>query len=487
MEFIGPAALTTAVLVTLEAGLLAIALLAAPRDRDPSSALAWILVIIALPGLGLLLFLLIGSSKLPVGRRERQRGMNDRLRSGTGELEAVGADREVPDWFPAIARLNRHGGAMPLLDGNSARLLPHFDEQLAALVAAVDGAQAWLHVEFFILALDDTTAPFFDALERAAARGVRVRVLIDHVGSLPYPGSRRARQRLSASGIEWHDMLPVHPLKGRYQRPDLRNHRKLLVADGVLALVGSLNVIAPGYEIKKYAKRGLAWRDLLAEVRGPVVDEVTAVFVTDWYSETGDLLDVPPLGPADDEPAGDLLCQIAPSGPAFDTGINLALFDSLFYAAAERISVTSPYFVPDESLLAALTTAARRGVAVELFVGATGEKPVTFHAQHSYYGTLLEAGVRIHRYPAPTILHAKHVTIDDHVAVVGSSNLDRRSLNLDLELSMLVCSRSFTDRLREVEDEYRSRSEELSLEEWKRRGRLHRIGDDLARLTSALQ
>jgi cardiolipin synthase len=288
-------------------------------------------------------------------------------------------------------------------------------------------------------------------------------------------------------GADWRLMLPVQPLRGRYQRPDLRNHRKLLVADGQLGYVGSLNLIDPGYDKRANRRRGLRWRDLLAEVRGPVVRELDAVFATDWYSETDELIADP--GETEPVPAvhGSLLAQIAPSGPAFRSENNLALFNSLLYYAARRISITSPYFVPDESLLGAILTAARRGVAVELFVGEIGDQFVVFHAQHSYYADLLEAGVRIYLYPAPSILHAKHLSVDDDVAVVGSSNMDIRSFQLDLELTLMVCGRSFVDELRTVEDGYRSVSRELTAAEWSRRTRRHRLVDDLARLTSAVQ
>ena len=124
---------------------------------------------------------------------------------------------------------------------------------------------------------------------------------------------------------------------------------------------------------------------------------------------------------------------------------------------------------------------------MELFIGAIGDKVVEFHAQHSYYQDLLDAGVRIYRYPAPDILHAKHLTVDDLVGVIGSSNMDIRSFQLDLELSLMICGRSFVDGLRRVEDGYRAVSSELTDAEWSGRSRLHRIGDDLARLTSAVQ
>ena len=355
------------------------------------------------------------------------------------------------------------------------------------MIAAVEDARRYLHVEFYILIYDATTASFFAALGDAVRRGVTVRVLLDHLGSRPYPGYRRTRKELERLGIQWRLMLPVQPYRGLYQRPDLRNHRKLLVADGEVAYVGSLNVIDPSYNKRANRRRGLAWKDLLVEVRGPIVREVDAVFITEWYSETDELLTSSRQQTPMERRQGSLLAQVAPSGPAFPTENNLSLFNTLIYYAQRRISITSPYFVPDESLLAALTTAAHRGVAVELFVGEIGDQSFVFHAQHSYYAELLDAGVRIHLYPAPSILHAKHLSIDEQVAVVGSSNMDIRSFQLNLELMLMVCGRTFVDEIRRVEDEYRRISRELTREEWMKRSRWHGVVDDLTRLTSAVQ
>ena len=477
---------TTGVLALVEVVLLAVALAVVPHGRRPSSALAWILLFVLLPVAGAVLFAVIGSPKLPRSRREKQASMDERIAERARDLGPVGTEHETPPWLPSVARLNQAVGAMPLLEDNDAHLLPHFDEQLAALVEAVRGARRYVHAEFYILSLDATTAPFFAALEDAVTRGVDVKVLLDHLGSRSYPGYRATKAELDRIGAQWHLMLPVQPLRGRYQRPDLRNHRKLLVADGQVALVGSLNLIDPSYQKRGNRRRGLAWRDLLARVEGPVVHEVDALFVTDWYSETDQLLTTSREQDTTRD-AGDLLCQVAPSGPGFAVENNLVLFTTLIYYAQRRLSITSPYFVPDESLLTAITTAAHRGVAVELFVGEIGDQAVVFHAQHSYYPALLEAGVRIWLYPAPSILHAKHLSVDELVTVVGSSNMDIRSFALDLELSLVTCGRAFADQMRAVEDEYRAVSRELTLAEWDRTTRAHRVVDGLARLTSAVQ
>jgi cardiolipin synthase len=505
----------TGLLAVLQVVLVLAALVVVPRDRRPSSALAWILLVLLVPLLGVLLFAVIGSPKLPRGRRAKQRSMTARIHERAAtveslELQALDDGDLEPPWLAQITRLNRNLGAMPLLPGNDARLLPHAVDHVPALVEAIAGARRYLHVEFYILSLDRTTKPVFDAMADAVARGVDVRVLLDHLGSRQYPGYRRSLAELDRIGVRWRLMLPVQPLRGRYQRPDLRNHRKLVVVDGVVGFVGSLNLIDPGYGKRSNRRRGLVWRDVLVRLEGPVVHEVDALFVTDWFSETDELLATSrePDGIAAEPAAvtggsggsdgsggseapagagGSLLCQVVPSGPGFDVGNNLVLFNSLIYSAERRLSITSPYVVPDESLLIALTTAARRGVDVELFVGATGDQPVVFHAQHSYYRALLEAGVRLYLYPGPWILHAKHLSVDELVTVVGSSNLDMRSFDLDLEVSLLTCGREFADQVRALEDEYRSVSRELTLAEWSRQGFLHGVVDGLARLTSAVQ
>ncbi len=182
-----------------------------------------------------------------------------------------------------------------------------------------------------------------------------------------------------------------------------------------------------------------------------------------------------------------ITAQVVPSGPGFVTENNLRMFTTLLYSAQRRISITSPYFVPDESLLYAVTTAAQRNVDVELFVSEVGDQFMVYHAQRSYYQALLEAGVRIYLYPAPYVLHAKHFTVDDDVAVIGSSNMDLRSFALNYEVSVMLLGPDIVGRMRGVQDTYRSLSRELTREEWETRSHRSRYVDNVMRLTSALQ
>jgi cardiolipin synthase len=324
-------------------------------------------------------------------------------------------------------------------------------------------------------------------MERAVKRGVIVRVLLDHVAGLRTVSYRKTRRKLTEIGVHWELMLPFAPLQGKYERPDLRNHRKLVVIDDKVAWMGSQNLIDSTYLKKSNLKRGLHWKDAQVRLTGPVVATVNAIFMTDWYGETDDLLpnETPP---AVAHPASEKLdCQLVPSGPGYVTENNLRLFLTLLYQARERIIITSPYFVPDESMLYAITSATQRGVHVELFVSEIGDQTLVYHAQRSYYEALLEAGVVIWLYKAPTILHSKHFSIDEEIAVIGSSNMDMRSFSLNKEISLVVRGKSFVDQMRQVEEQYRSQSRQLTLDEWRKQPLRSTVLDGLARLTSALQ
>ncbi|WP_298944650.1 cardiolipin synthase [uncultured Microbacterium sp.] len=463
------------------------AIIVIPRNRRPTAAMAWLLAIYFIPFIGVLLFLLIGNPRLPRKRRKKQEQISDYIRETSRGLDFGTLRPDAPAWFTSLVRMNRNLGAMPIAGDNAARMIPDYQGSLDAMAEDIRAAQRYVHVEFYILQADDSTDNFFRAMEEAAARGVVVRVLLDHWANRSKPKYKDTKRRLNAMGAHWHVMLPVQPLRGKYQRPDLRNHRKLLVVDGRVAYTGSQNVTDSTYNLPKNIKRGLHWVDMMARLEGPIVASVNAVFLSDWYSETDetlleeiDLFDVAP-GP------GDLDCQIIPSGPGFEFQNNLKLFMALLFAAQKKIIIVSPYFVPDEGLLLAITTACQRGVHVELFVSEEGDQAMVYHAQRSYYEALLRGGVKIWMYKRPYILHSKSMSIDDEVAVIGSSNMDMRSFGLNLEISLLTRGEEFVEQLRAVEDQYRSQSRELTLEEWEKQPLRSTVLDNLARLTSALQ
>ncbi|TIC79492.1 cardiolipin synthase A [Nocardioides sp. GY 10127] len=460
-----------------------------PRDRRPGSATAWLMLIFWLPLVGLPLFWIIGSPWVRGKRETEQQAATAVLAEKTVAFPVLPEGAVVDEHLTSVVRMNRALTGLPCVTGSVVDVHPDTEQAFAAMAAAVDSARHFVHVEFYIAAWDATTAPVFEALCRAARRGVEVRFLMDHLGSRAYPGFAELGPRLAEAGIEWHLMMPISLRRRQWRRPDLRNHRKLLVVDGERGFVGSHNLIEPAYGSEKNRRSGRAWLDLTVEVSGDVVTEVAAVFATDWYLETGTVLhpetyfpDQPDLVPGGDAHA----FQLVPSGPGFRTEPNLRMFTTLIHQATQSVTVTSPYFVPDEALLSAMTSAVHRGVRVELFVGEEADQFLVGHAQRSYYGQLLEAGVQIHLYPPPTVLHSKYLTVDGRIGVLGSSNMDFRSYALNSEIMLLAFGGDLVARLGEVDESYRSVSRVLTAEEWARQPRRKRWLDNACRLTAAL-
>lgn len=466
-----------------------IAVFVVPRNRRPTAGMAWLMAIFFLPVPGLLLFLLIGGNRLPKKRRTMQEATN-RLVSSLTEHEDFVLGTSLSELHPGLRNavmLGRSLGAQPMMRGNAASISIDYDGSIAQMAEAIRNSKEYVHIEFYILVLDDSTREVFEAMRDAVARGVIVRVLLDHISAVRNPGYKRTAKYLNEIGAQWTYMLPVRPWRGQWQRPDLRNHRKLVVVDGNVGFMGSQNLVDSSYNKASNHRRGLHWKDLMVRLEGPVVLGLEAVFLGDWYLETGEALtdylrsETPLATP------GALDCQVLPSGPGYGSENNLQVFISLMYTATRRLSITSPYFVPDGAIMHALRAATARGVEVELFVSEIGDQPVVFHAQRSYYEELLRAGVRIFMFRPPYILHSKHFTIDDSVAVVGSSNMDQRSFNLNMEVSMVVHGEKFVKELDQVIAYYHENSRELTLEEWEKQSLPSQMLDGLARLTSALQ
>jgi cardiolipin synthase len=466
------------------------ALIIVPRRRKPTAAMAWLLAIFLIPFVGILLFLVIGRTRLPKKRLALQDEVDRMIAAGAAGVDLTPRRGSWPVWFDNLVVQNQRLTRIPPSDGNTAALDDDYEGSIAAMTAEIDGATSFVHVEYFIVSFDATTRDFFGAMERAVQRGVTVRLLADHLSSVRAAHSKETFAELDRIGVTWRFMLPLQPLKGEIRRPDLRNHRKLVVVDGRVAFMGSQNLIDRTYNSPKNLKRGLKWQELVTRVTGPVVTSINAVFLGDWFTETGERITAENV-PAASVPRATgpeaLECQLVPSGPGYRFENNLRMFLGLIYGAERKVIITSPYFVPDEAMMYAITAACQRGLDVQLFVSEIGDQGPVFHAQRSYYGELLEAGVRIFQYPAPFILHAKHLSIDDELAVIGSSNMDIRSFNLDLEISLLVRGRSFVDRMRAVEEHYRAIGRELTREEWEREPLSRTAFDGVARLTSALE
>lgn len=465
-----------------------------PGNRRPAVAMAWLLIIFFFPLPGLLLFLLLGSFRLGGQRRSRQVAVNSELRRATAHLDLPDQVGAAPGYVAAASKLTRRLTGFPMLDGNTFEYLTDYQGTLHRMAEDIATARDYVNVMFYIVATDPANRPGYadvvlDAMAAAVRRGVTVRLLFDHIGTARVKGYRKLLKRLDADGIEYHRLMPVRPWRGQYQRPDLRNHRKMLVIDGVIGYTGSINLIEPGYKRRSAHRMNRRWVDMMARVDGPIVASLDVVFATDWFSETGlqlhqELRDVTESEIEDHEgPAA----QIIPSGPGFSHENNLRAFNHLFYSAKASIRVVTPYLVPDDSMLYALTTAAQRGVRVEVLVVRRADQMAVQHAQQSYYEQLLRAGIHIYRYPDPDVLHSKMFTIDNDVGVFGSSNMDMRSFSLNSELTVMTVGAEEVAKLDAIIDGYQSKCEHLMLKDWLARPRYKRWLDNVFRLTSALQ
>jgi cardiolipin synthase len=274
--------------------------------------------------------------------------------------------------------------------------------------------------------------------------------------------------------VEAHEILPV----GLRTRIDLRNHRKIVVIDGRIGYTGSQNLVCAEF------KAGISYEELMVRVTGPVVLDLQYVFASDWFLETGTVLDGPGEFP-DPELTGTVPAQALPSGPDHPRQNNQKLIVALVHGARKRIVLTTPYFIPDEPLLQAMETAAVRGLDVHLVVSEQGDNIFVLRAQESYYEELLESGIHIHLY-RENFLHSKHLTIDDSIAMIGSSNLDIRSFVLNAEVMLMIYDAEVLGRLATEQERCFARCRPLDLAEWRQRPVSRKLAQNLARLTSPL-
>ena len=475
-------------LVLVEYALKIAAIGTIPENRNPSSSSAWLLLILFVPIIGFPLYWVLGSRWVKGRRRDVQNRANQLVADMTSEYPDLPPGVDSTAGLASIVHMNRNLTGMPAVTGVNHGLFDDTDELVAAMVDAVASATRYVHVQFYILNLDDTTSPLIDELAEASARGVRVRVLADHMGSRKYPGWKALQRRLADAGIEMHLMLPIQPLRGSWRRPDLRNHRKLLVVDGETAFVGSHNLIHPAYGSAKNVAAGREWHDLSMQVTGDVVQQIEAVFAMDWFIESGERLGVEadfskeaPQRRADPQTSSSWFRRARIPNRAQSSDVHLA--DP---SGDTRGVHRQPYFVPDEALLGAITSAAIRGVDVELYVGEESDQFLVGHAQRSFYHALLDAGVRIFLYPAPLVLHSKYLTVDDEIGVIGSSNMDYRSFALNFETMLLGFGGDLVGQLQAHSARYRSVSAELTLEEWLEQPWFRRYVDNVARLAAAV-
>lgn len=454
------------------------ALVVIPFRRSPAAAQGWLLLFFFQPLAALVVYFFIGNARHPKWRRERIKSVPSVVLKAVADIPGSARDAAL-DLEPrsrTAAHLVRNIGQLPCLAGNSIDLDPNYNRVVDRITADIDAAVNHAHAMFYILQDDEAGNKVLSALERAARRGVKCRLLIDAVGSST---DRNAiARRLEGTGVEIQLILPLR-FWNRATRADLRNHRKIVVVDGRIGWVGSQNMHQIEYEPNTF------YREVMARVRGPVVLELQAIFIGDWFLETDEDISSPELMSAPEITEGGVTAQILPSGPDHPLSRVDSLFTDLIHGARERVVLTTPYFIPNEPLSLALRTAVEKGVAVTLFVTSTTNSFLIDHAQRSYYDELLQSGVEVMLY-RERFLHAKHLSIDDDIAIIGSANIDRRSFELNSEVTLIAYDAGVVQQLRRIENDYRAKSQRLVEAEWASRGFFTQLYENATRLISPL-
>ncbi|PZX18208.1 cardiolipin synthase [Palleronia aestuarii] len=428
-------------------------------DYSPQARLAWFLVLAVLPYVGGIIYFLFGANDL--GRRADERHEKVFAQIRATETRFMGKSDDVdrlidPHYRPAFRYAGSINGFHPVA-GNSADLMADAAATTAHLIADIDAARRHVHVLYYIWLDDRTGTDVAHALIRAAKRGVICRAMADGLGSRAMIKSP-LWQQMQEAGVRLAVALPFDKLIRTVltSRVDLRNHRKITVIDSTITYCGSRNCADPEFLVKaKYAP----WVDVMMRFEGPIVAQNELLFLSDWMQATGEGLD--DFSPAASPARDGFPAQVVGVGPTERPGATPQLFSTLIACAQDSLTLSTPYFVPDTTVLEALCSAAHRGVETTLIFPKVNDSWIVAAASRSYYGRLLSAGCRIHEFKGG-LLHAKTLTLDGMVTLIGSSNLDLRSFDLNYESNILLQDRDVTSAVRDRQKNYIERSDPVT-------------------------
>lgn len=442
------------------------------RKRPVPTTQAWLVLVLVLPFIGSILYLFFGEIRLGARRLKEYRTL-------TTEVEPLAIAKWWEKKLTARSPFTREGlfdpvakdatalGGFPPLIGNRLELIGDTDELLRRVAKDIDEARSFVQMLYYIWMDGGLANEVVEALIRAAKRGVDCKVLVDAMGSKAFIKGEGPR-RLREAGVRVHVALPMGIFRSFVSRLDLRNHRKIAVIDGTCAYCGSQNLTDTTFHFRKRKHLG-PWIDASVRVEGPAVQALTVTFLRDWAMEEDApvTLDDKVLPPAPTPESGAIV-QVVPTGPRPDVAAMRESVLMALYAARQEVVITTPYFVPDEATMAALTSAARRGVATTVLVPRVIDSKIVALAAQSHFEELIEAGVRVLWFHAG-LLHSKAMTVDGAFSMIGSANLDMRSFWLNFEVTLLVYDHAFTGELRALQEGYIQKSERIEITRWRKR------------------
>lgn len=457
------------------------------RRRPVAVTLAWLAVLVFVPVIGLIAYVLVGENRL--GRRRIRR--YEVLTKGI-EVEAVRVwhhrhldSQGIDEMYAPIARFGLNATGFPPLRNNRLSCLNNTSDFIDCVCADIAAAKHHVHIQTYIWQPTGAGVKVAQCLIDASKRGVLCRVLVDAVGSKAFLASDLPR-RLNEAGVRVVQALPANILRAAFQRLDLRNHRKIIVVDGRVAYAGSQNITDTMFRSAPHRRTG-PWVDASLRIEGPAVYALQAVFLRDWMLDSDEAIGaldqyIPPVTVRAEHPC---VVQVIPSGPgAAPDAIHQAILTTI-YSARDELVMTTPYFVPDDATRTALQAAAMRGVSVTLVMPKVSDSRLVAAASRAHYLDLLESGVKIHHYRGG-LLHAKTMTVDKDICLIGSANMDARSFWLNFEVTLFIYDDDFSSAMRFLQGGYLAESDEVHLEEWRLRPRWEVFRDNVAQLLGPL-
>lgn len=466
------------------------------RKRPYGVSLAWLIVILLVPFIGGIFYILLGENRLPEKRIARTKAS---YKMYVSWLQGLGSKPPL-SWEEnntAYASLHRQAKklvGLPAMAGNKLTLISNPGEILGSITRAINGAQSTCHLQFYIWETGGRVDEIIEALYRAAQRGVICRILVDSIGSRDFIKSDTVKE-MRKKGVKIQESLPAGLVSAFFSRIDIRNHRKIVVIDGKIAYTGSQNMVDPDV-FKKTAGVG-NWIDTMVKVEGPVVETLAGTFLSDWYLETSvgyfgseylqaDMKQVRRFSDLQTQPSvGESDVQLVPSGPGGVPDAIHSLLLTTIYAARSELIMTTPYFIPDEPILAALKAAAQRGVDVKIIVPEKNDSLMVKYASRARYEELAESGVKIFLFSGG-LLHSKTITVDQSFSLFGSVNLDMRSFWLNFEATLVIYCTSFTKTLLETQKEYLSNSTELDFVMFRHRNHFEKFKENVILLVAPI-
>jgi cardiolipin synthase A/B len=455
------------------------------ENRSPVKTLSWVMVVLLVPIIGIIFYIFFGQNyrKQKIFSKKSVLDLEQLSNYAAIQVntlpERMALESEKVREKEHLIKLMLNNNKSALTEFNKIDLLIDGTSTFPAMLEAIEEARSFINMEFYRFESDILGMKFWEALIRKAENGVKVRIIYDDVGS--WSLSNKIIRQMRKSGVEIYPFMPVQ-FPWLTSKINFRNHRKILVADGIKGFVGGLN-IADKYlhGLKDIGK----WRDTHLLVKGETVAALNSVFMVDWYFVSDILLTDEPRHFEVESVPDRCWIQVASSGPDSDWANIMQVYFSAIATAKESIYISTPYFSPDESVLNAMKTASLSGVDVQVILPGKSDSIVAYWNTRSYIEELLEAGIKIFLYNEG-FNHSKYILVDNVFASVGSANVDMRSFDLNFEIAALIYDESFAKKLFEVFKSDILRSKRVIPEEWARRKRISKYKESLSRILGPL-